>query len=58
MDNLQLWSKEVNDWETIYDITYNKCGFPVFLVWRDGKWLRRSAKHFTPIAPYMTGEGY
>lgn len=53
-----LWSKELNDWEPVYDIKYNKSGYPIFLVWRKGKWLHRSAKHFTPEAPYMTGEEF
>lgn len=47
-----LWSKELKDWETIYDIRYNKSGYPTFLVWREGKWMCRSAKYFTPRDPW------
>lgn len=30
----------------VYDITYEKSGYPLFLVRQDGQWLKRSAKHF------------
>ena len=33
----------------IYDITYNKAGYPHFLIYKDGEWTRMSAKHFRPI---------
>lgn len=32
----------------IYDITYDKNGYPKFLFYRNGQWLIESAKHFTP----------
>ena len=32
----------------IYDITYDNTGYPQFLIYRDGQWVRMSAKHFTP----------
>lgn len=32
----------------VYDITYDKAGYPHFLVYKDGQWLRISAKYFRP----------
>ena len=32
----------------IYDITYNSNGYPLFLIYLDGQWLRKSAKYFKP----------
>ena len=33
----------------IYDITYDKCGFPLFLFYYKGQWVRKSAKYFKPM---------
>lgn len=33
----------------IYDISYNSNGFPLFLIYYEGQWIRKSAKHFKPI---------
>lgn len=33
----------------VYDITYDKNGYPHFLIYKDGQWVRLSAKHFRPI---------
>lgn len=33
----------------IYDITYDSAGFPHFLFYREGEWLRKSAKYFLPL---------
>ena len=32
----------------VYDIVYDKTGYPQFLIYKDGQWLRKSAKHFRP----------
>ena len=32
----------------VYDIIYNKSGYPHFLIYKDGQWLQESAKYFTP----------
>ncbi len=34
---------------TIYDITYDANGYPLFLTYIDGQWIRKSAKYFIPI---------
>jgi hypothetical protein len=39
-------SKEIHD---VYDISYDKKGYPHFLIFKDGQWLRLSAKHFLPV---------
>ena len=33
----------------IYDISYDKDGFPLFLIYFNGQWIRKSAKYFKPI---------
>ena len=35
--------------EVIYDVSYNKSGYPMFLIYKDGQWIRKSAKYFSPI---------
>lgn len=32
----------------VYDICYDKAGYPHFLVYKDGQWFRQSAKYFVP----------
>ncbi len=32
----------------VYDIIYDKSGYPHFLIYKDGQWLRESAKKFIP----------
>lgn len=32
----------------VYDITYDSKGFPLFLIYLDGQWIRKSAKYFIP----------
>ena len=32
----------------VFDIAYNKAGYPHFLIYKDGEWVRVSAKHFKP----------
>lgn len=33
----------------VYDIAYDSCGYPLFLIYLDGQWMRKSAKHFKPM---------
>ena len=46
MNNMQVINKDDNKKYTIYNITYDKTGYPQFLIYKDGEWLRLSAKHF------------
>lgn len=32
----------------VYDIIYDRTGCPKFLIYDNGQWIRRSAKHFKP----------
>ena len=41
-------NKNNNDKYDVYDVTYNKAGYPHFLIYKDGQWVRMSAKHFRP----------
>ena len=34
----------------VFDITYDNVGYPRFLIYKDGQWIRRSAKYFKPAA--------
>ena len=42
-------NKNNNETYNVYDIQYNKSGYPHFLIYKDGQWLRMSAKHFKPV---------
>ena len=37
----------------VYDITYDSSGYPHFLIYENGQWLRKSAKHFIPKKEYI-----
>lgn len=41
--------KKTNMLYDVYDITYNEAGYPQFLIYKDGQWLRVSAKYFIPF---------
>lgn len=43
----------------VYDITYDKNGYPKFLVYTGNEWQQLSAKHFKPVEfDYYTGTYY
>ncbi len=46
---LVLYMPDESRYVEVYDITYNSNGYPLFLIYLDGQWLRKSAKHFRPI---------
>lgn len=41
-------NKKNNKTYEVFDITYDKAGYPHFLIYKDGQWVRMSAKHFRP----------
>ena len=41
-------NKDNNEMYEVYDIVYHQSGAPHFLIYKDGQWLRMSAKHFRP----------
>lgn len=43
-------NKDSNEIIDVYDISYDKKGYPHFLIYKDGQWLRLSAKHFAPVS--------
>ena len=45
---MKLWNKTLHIYEPIYHISYDDDGFPLFLVYRDGKWLRVHGSELTP----------
>ena len=46
--NMIVVNKNNNKEYRVYDITYDKSGYPHFLIYKDGQWIRMSAKHFKP----------
>lgn len=46
--NMNLINKNNGKDYKVYDITYDKAGYPHFLIYKDGQWVRMSAKHFRP----------
>lgn len=40
--------KVSNSIHEVYDIQYDKCGYPHFLIYENNTWVRVSAKHYTP----------
>lgn len=40
--------KDTHESFDVYDITYDKNGYPHFLVYLGNEWIRLSAKHFSP----------
>lgn len=45
---MRVYEKETGRCYDLFDVTYDKVGYPQFLIYKDGQWLRRSAKYFTP----------
>ena len=50
--NLVVMNKENGKLYDVFDIIYNKSGYPHFLIYKDGQWIRVSAKHFKPYTMY------
>lgn len=48
--NMTVVNKKNDEKCQVYDITYDKAGYPHFLIYKDGEWLRLSAKHFRPLS--------
>lgn len=46
--SFEVINKDNNKSYKVYDITYDKAGYPHFLIYKDGQWVRISAKHFRP----------
>ena len=40
--------KETEEVYNVYDIKYDKCGYPHFVVYKNGQWQIKSAKYFKP----------
>lgn len=46
---MDVINKDTGKMYEVYDITYDKAGYPHFLIYKDNQWVRMSAKHFKPI---------
>ena len=42
----RAYDTTTGQYEIIYDVSYNKSGYPMFLIYNDGQWIRKSAKYF------------
>ena len=47
--NLNLINKDDGKEYKVYDITYDKTGYPHFLIYKDREWVRMSANILDPI---------
>ena len=45
---MQLLNKKDATVYEIYDISYDNCGDPIFLIYKDNSWERVNATDFTP----------
>lgn len=42
-------NKNNNERYEVFNISYDKAGYPHFLIYKDNQWVRMSAKHFRPF---------
>ena len=56
--NFNVINKDSKESYEVFDITYNNAGYPHFLVYKDGQWLRMSAKYFRPMGIKDVLENY
>lgn len=52
--NMIVVNKSNNSTHKVYDIVYDKAGYPHFLIYKDNQWLRISAKYFEPYDNSMS----
>ena len=50
--NFFVTNKNNGEMYEVYDVVYNKAGYPHFLIYKDGEWVRISAKYFKPFEPF------
>lgn len=46
---IKVVEKETFKVVDVYDITYDTNGYPLFLIYEDGQWFRRGARHYEPV---------
>ena len=46
---MKVVEKKTGNVYEVYDITYDNCGYPRFLLYKDGQWIRQSAKYYVPL---------
>ena len=47
-------NKDNGEMYEVYNVVYNKAGYPHFLIYKDGCWLRISATYFEPYDNSMS----
>ena len=57
MNNLIVENKDNGMIYEVFDVAYDNVGYPHFLVYKDGQWIRMSAKHFRPLELYYSAGG-
>lgn len=45
---IKVADKKTNEILEVYDIKYDKNGYPHFLIYKNGQWLVKSAKNYKP----------
>lgn len=50
MKQLTIKSKISGEYHSVYDIRYDKNGYPHFLIYKDNQWRRVSAKFYEPVS--------
>ena len=47
-----VYEKSTGKAVKVYNIRHDKSGYPHFLIYEDGQWKYRSAKHYKPTIQY------
>ena len=50
--------KVSNSIHEVYDIQYDKCGYPHFLIYENGNWVKVSAEYYKPYKVNTLNEDY
>ena len=53
---LTVIHKETSKIHTVYDLSYDKCGYPHFLIYEDNQLKRVGIKHFEPFTHFICEE--
>lgn len=57
MFNVIYTDKDTEHLLTVYDVSYDSSGYPLFLIYFNYQWIRKSAKYFKPVQSLL-GQGW
>lgn len=46
---MDVIDKRNNNVYTVFGVAYDNKGYPLFLIYKDNRWVRQSAKYFIPL---------